>query len=894
MSVSKLCSKSSLVALVIFSGVIGAQEEQENTVAEGEVAVGTQARSHNALESKYDAVEVPGSVVADDIVQFSDLNLAESLQRLPSVTVTRTPSGEGSSINVRGLGPQFTRVEINGITALSSNSLKGTTQIFQGGRGFNFELLPSELFQSARVSKSPSASQSEGGLAGIVELETPRPLAYDGFKTAASLQGNYGEFSEKTDPRAALFISNNFNDVFGIAASLAYFENNFHTNQLAFGSFGPFSSTITGNTPDEPVQALADEFGASATEALIPHVPRYLTIIEDRETLGGTLITQYRPHDDLEISLDIIIADQSSIRIDDRADTPLEPGQGVFPVQGTLSLGNGFVRSGQFSGTQARIGTSHRFLDDRLSAVSFKADWQPGENWRIAPQIDFSEHKAARDLDLLSYAIPETTIDFSVGGQFPIFRNLDTDFSTRPEDFGHNVIIQIARDVQDEENSGKLDFERTFNDSALQSIKFGARYAAREFDRRYDLTALLDSNPASLPDLSAFALSREYEIDGAPGLPSTILAVDRNAVVTALYPGGNLADANAGTFLRIDLPEQSYNIEEDTFAFYVQGGYEIGKARFNAGVRVVRTELTSTGRSRPANSIDLRVVSVDHDYTEVLPSFNLRYAMRDEVILRAAYSRALARPNFVDLLPGQFVDDNSLQGTRGNPGLNPYLADQFDIGIERYFSGNGVVSVNYFAKLLDSLVETVSVTEQALIQNPVTQERELQPVTLRTPINGERAEIHGLEFQTQTPLGFLGEKFRNFSALVNATFITSDSNFSDTSSTNFTTELLGLSEKSVNATLLYDNGPLDLRLSYTWRSDFLASLTDDFDISRFTEDFGQLDFAANYAFTKNISAIFQVTNITDEQLIDTTTSRRLPHGVIELERRTILGIRVNL
>jgi len=169
------------------------------------------------LSQRQDATGVVDAVSAEELGKFPDINLSESLQRIPGVTLNRDDGGRGKAINLRGLSPGFTRVEINGMTAPSNGSVGG-------GRGFDFGLLPSELFTNAAVYKTGRARDAEGGLAGLIQLETPNSLSNDGLDVVLSAQGDYSENAGDIGSRAALLITNNTDDVFGFSASFVRTE----------------------------------------------------------------------------------------------------------------------------------------------------------------------------------------------------------------------------------------------------------------------------------------------------------------------------------------------------------------------------------------------------------------------------------------------------------------------------------------------------------------------------------------------------------------------------------------------------------------------------------------------------------------------------------------------
>src|SRR5688572_7408094 len=179
-----------------------------------------------ALDEKRDATGAIDAIVAEDIADFPDLNIAESIQRVPGVSIARD-GGEGRQVSVRGLGPQFTRVRINGMEAMSANGGTDAAGGTNRDRSFDFNTFASELFNAVTVRKSSSADLEEGALGATVDLRSARPFDYDGFTVVTSVQGSYNDISEDLDPRGALLISNTFADgKFGALISAAYTKRN--------------------------------------------------------------------------------------------------------------------------------------------------------------------------------------------------------------------------------------------------------------------------------------------------------------------------------------------------------------------------------------------------------------------------------------------------------------------------------------------------------------------------------------------------------------------------------------------------------------------------------------------------------------------------------------------
>lgn len=870
---------ASLAALAAPSVVV-AQQGSGDDVIEEITVTGVRASIVRALDQKRNNVAVTDSISAEDLGRFPDLNLSESLQRIPGVTLNRNVNGEGRAINLRGLGPQFTRVEINGMSG-TSNGTAGRFGNSEGGRGFNFELLASELFSNATVYKSVNASQAEGGLAGIVALSTPRPLAYQGTKLSASLQGNYSEVTGETDPRAAVFVSRNIDDRIGVAASLAWSDAFFRSDTVEAGVWRPL-----GNVVGEP---------------LVANGTRLYNFQENRENLGGTLTLQFRPTDTWDITLDAISATSDSERIANRDDMPIEGGQ--TGVDGTLVVEDGIVTAGDFTGVQQRVGTNYYTTDETFSQLTLKANWQATDALTVAPFIGYSQREADRIFDLYSFRLVDEdtntfdpgTVSYQVRGDYVDFGSNMTDFTSNPEAFFFNVFILRPSNDQDDEFTTKLDFTYDVADEGLTALNFGLRHADRTKDRVYTQERLQRLDNAGIeepPHLDSVAMLMPISVSGAdPNLPGSILAADPSQIRSVYYPNGEAVD---GTFIR-PLPgfgaQNSYQIEESTFNAYIQANFEIGAASFNTGLRLVRTNQTSNGYTvenifQPTERIT--PISIKNDYTDYLPSANLRYELGDDLVLRAAYSKTLTRPNLQDLAPSETIagisEVDGGTGTRGNPNLKPLTADNFDIGFEWYFDDEAVISANWFYKDIDDLIDTTTFVESRMFPRQADGELVTGDILFTQPANGVSASIEGLEIAAQMPLP------ANLGVLFNYTYADSSADFGREGDVR-RTGLPGLSRNSYNASVYYDDGRLDARLSYAWRERYLAQFADDFGVPRFVDDFGQLDLSANYGISDALLVQFQVLNITEEQSVNQATSLYLPYGVTELDRRMFVGLR---
>ena len=238
------------------------------------VVTGFRASLNKALEAKQGQVGSIDMIVAEDIADFPDLNLAESLQRVPGVVIARD-AGEGRQISVRGLGPQFTRVRINGMEAMSANGSTDATGGTNRGRSFDFNTFASELFNNITVRKTASAETEEGSLGATVDLRTGRPFDYDGFTIAGSVQAGYNDLTEDSDPRAAFLISNTFADgKFGALFSVAYSDRKLQDDGSSTVRWQP-NTGMGILDPAYPVADASKPTLAQIRAAFVPRIPRY-------------------------------------------------------------------------------------------------------------------------------------------------------------------------------------------------------------------------------------------------------------------------------------------------------------------------------------------------------------------------------------------------------------------------------------------------------------------------------------------------------------------------------------------------------------------------------------------------------------------------------------------
>jgi len=888
-----------LVASFLLQGVVQAQSINDPVDLDRVEVSGVRASIQKSLVEKRNALGIVDAISAEDMGKFPDLNLSESLQRIPGITLDRNYNGEGHGINLRGLGPELTRVEINGMTGMSNGS-GGRFNTSSGGRGFNFEIFASELFSRASVYKTGLAEVDEGGLAGTVRLETPRPFDSEGTRVTASILGNDSELARHTDPRAAVLFSHNHDDIFAVALSVAASQGNFVSNTLEAGSWRPFAFANNGAAigASDEVRAAWNAYG-----------PRYFALGEDRDAIGSTLTLQFRPNAQMTLTLDGMYGKLENSLYIMRDDMPIE-GLSNAPTKAVIE--NGAIIAGDFTNVQQRVAGDWDTTDENYRQVVASLDWTPNENWHIRPLVGHVKRRTRRTGDFYSFRLADAdgnydpgTVSYRLRGDFIDFRSTHTNWDSRPEDFLFNVFFFGHTLNDDSEDQARIDVKHYFANSE-HVLKFGLRYTDHRWDRSGSSQELnlADNTPEgrlAVPNLSAVYNNVRYKVSGAAAhVPSRILGVDRGRVGPVFLPGGNPAPGLVFYNSLGSAARQTYTIEEKTGSAWMQMDLVFGQWSVVPGLRYLRTQQKTRGftvENQDQPSERITPVGFAKTYHGILPSLTTRYDMTEEVVFRGAYARTLTRPNPVSLAPSETVsgiDASGGRGSRGNPNLAPYYAHNLDVGADWYFSREGLLSVNLFYKKISDFIDTRTFTEIRTYRNQADNGNLVTaPVDFSEPANGVSAGIKGAELSMQTRFSRLPGFWRDFGGIFNYSHTDSSADFGANTGGDVRNQgLPGLSKNSINAVLYYDNGRLDARLAYAWRERYLAVFAEDFNIPRFTDDYAQLDLSVNYNINRHVSLQAQVINLTKEQRVDLSSARYLPYGVAELDRRYLLGIRV--
>jgi iron complex outermembrane receptor protein len=421
-----------------------------------------------------------------------------------------------------------------------------------------------------------------------------------------------------------------------------------------------------------------------------------------------------------------------------------------------------------------------------------------------------------------------------------------------------------VRKMEEEEFYAQGDL--TFNVSAgwLNAIKTGVKFRDDTVENTRNIGRVSPTNP-NRAALAAITMDRVSggitpDLHGEAGTAGSLRRyawLDGAAAMRVINP---LLD------LQYTFDELAYyKINEQITAAYIKGDFESGRLRGNLGVRGIRTDQDSTAFINGARG------TVSRSYTDYLPSLNAVFELRDDLLVRGAASRAMARNTFQDLSANTTIDATTGSASAGNPLLDPIYADQFEFGAEWYFADASLVSATYFWKSLDTFIykRTASETIEGRVLN------------VTRPFNSdEGADIQGVELQWQQSFG------AGFGMLLNYTF--TDAKV-DPVAGQPELKLQGNSEDQLNASVYFENDRFGARLSYNYRSDAYGALTMGSQIV--TDAYKQLDATANWNVTEDISVYLAAVNITNEVIFQRTDDG-IPVGFYENGPRYSVGARV--
>nr|WP_091986066.1 TonB-dependent receptor [Pseudoalteromonas denitrificans] len=799
-----------------------------------------------SINTKRYATSVVDAVTAEDIGKFPDQNVAESLQRITGVSISRN-FGEGERISIRGTTESQNRTLLNGQAVGSADWWTNSA----ASRGFNYTMLPSEIVSGLEVYKSPEADIDEGSIGGTVIVKTRKPLDLESNKLAGSFLAQHSEVSGETDPQlSGMYSWKNNEETIGALVSVVRQQRNLRRDGIEAWSWASRDITMADGTVHEDVYSSGG--GGSAM------------FLQERIRTGVNLTLQYRPTDTLDITFNAL---DSTLEANNENQNFLWlPGYGGSEYTDITLIEHDKAGIMATAGTFGLSPDGNNILDEtkvrnselKTKSYDLKIDHE-GEIWRSSLHLGYTKGSGGSSADrsvgwegnfVHSYDVSST-------------QDIKTQYSADPSD-GKNWDLGFLRydsnDAKDDESYFQLDFDRDIDISVFSNIKLGMKYRDHS---RFNTKHTTDAKTQLGWNLADYSLTMpsDYQSDiGSSGTLKNYAITDSNKIRTQ----GDALDWDYQI-----LKASTFDINEKITAAYAKATIDVEGMRGNLGIRLVQTQ-QSSGAYEGASGNEVWIVK-DKDYFDVLPSLNLAIDLDDDLVLRIAAARVMARPDYNSMTASTSYNLETQTGTGGNSDIDPYRATQFDTGIEWYFSDAGIFSAAFFHKDIQSFIDRPAAFE-------VHQGVE---VRISRPVNGKGGTIQGLE------LGIQQELYQGFGISANYTFVDGEAK----NATGEDITIPGNSEHTINLSSYYENEVISGRISYNYRSGYDSG----FDWPGYIDAYGQVDANVTYNINENLAFVLEAINLTNEHTFSYQEKglKQALTGVYSDGRRFVAGIRFN-
>jgi TonB-dependent receptor len=811
-----------------------ARGEIENLIVYGQAAVAA-----SALNRQRASDSITSIVSANAIGALPDQNAAEALARVPGTFLQRD-QGEGRYVGIRGIDPDLNATSVNGLRIPAPEDDK---------RAIQLDVIPAELLSSLEVTKSVTPDMDGDAVGGSINIESVSAFDRRGRTFSLSAESTYTELTEDTNPR----VSGNFTDVFdfagipdslGVAFAASWYDREFGSDNVENGD----------GWPTDRERLDGSEFRAAEE---IEQREYLIT----RERYGAALNLDFRPNESSEYylrSLYSVASDQEFrhanvlVLEDDEAD-------------------NGGARN---DSTVAAATWDNAILEkelkDRYEEASVLSLAAGGNHfvdaWTVEYQIGFSEaEQDTPDDQELIFVGEGVTLGYrGLGEEIGVFGGNGVD---DPATYELDEGTQSGSLTEDREWSYRFDVTRDMSDRGWPgSLQFGAKARLRE--KTADAKEIIyDGFGGDFTIADGFATTIDYDL-AAPFIGP---AISPDAADDFFSDRSAFEIDDEETL--INGAADDYSVDENVYAAYGMSRMEFGDVRVVGGLRWERTETSSRGNTiivDEATGSGLSIVDFDSEtsYDELMPSITMRWALNDAMLVRAAASRTIARPEIGDIAPLAEVELEDSDGAVelaaeiGNPDLEPYKVVNLDAAFEWYFGDIGLFSVGVFYKDIEDFIVRADVADTVDLTRFVGTTA-LDDAEVIQPINGEEATVLGAEIAFTRKFSKLPAPFDGFLVNANATFSDSDAEIALRDSD---IPLPGQSDTVWNLVLGYEKGPLSMRVSSTFTGERLDELVepDDAAFDRYQSDHFQIDFAATWEVTDAWQLQFEAVNINDE------------------------------
>ncbi|HEX9172650.1 MAG TPA: TonB-dependent receptor [Telluria sp.] len=893
-----------------------ATTETDAVVAPGVATVrvtGIRQGIEAAISIKKNSSSIVEAISAEDIGKLPDQSVAESISRLPGVSMQRgRSSGKASDISVRGLSPSFNGTLLNGREMASTGN----------ARSPEFDLFPAELMGSVVIYKTPDASVIGQGLASTIDLRTVQPLDFGKRTVAVSYKKSQlgvkqrNGLPEGDGDRYTLSYVDQFADrTIGVALGFTRYEE-LGGGQAKFNSWGTAEMDYKGAKVKTP-----GGFG-------------YDTEVSSHNRDGAFASLQFRPNKNFKSSVDLFYsAGETGLK-----KTGFEGGVaynagGAYERQHVLStatVANGVATSGTLTDWKGVVRNHYEGSEDDLKSIGWNSEFKFGD-WITAADLTWSKATklssryetyaglAGRAQDTLSYTGFDggnvTQVKYTPGMNYSdrsVARLTDVmGWSGGEKSPQAGYLAQPF--IEDEVKAIRLTAKKSMEWGPLVGSTYGFNYTARDKARTGDEGRLLIKGSAD-PYAAVAMPGSDVAQAGASGF--SVASWDPRGSLGSIYELAGKVDA--------DILSKYWDVQERITTAYVMGdldGELFGLSyRGNVGLQAVHTDQTGGGYvvdkarcvGNTAATCPAQRVSEGDKYWDVLPSLNLSFDLKNDQMLRFGLAKVVSRANLDDLRAGQNFGlatngVSILTGGGGNPQLKPFRAKAIDLSYEKYFGKKGYISAAVFYKKLDTYIfRAPRVFDYAPFVTPATPLPLTGPYAGSTmglftqPINGDGGSLRGFELAVNLPLSMFTPYLDGFGVMANHSDTKSgielpESGFSNVNGDSITIPLPGLSRKVSNLRLYYEKAGFQIAAAARKRSSFLGQVSDYQDNQQLTFIKGEtiVDLQASYEFQsgwlKGLSVYAQAQNWNNAPFLEYTTDENNPSNRVDYGRTYHFG-----
>lgn len=907
---------AALIAELLATGAVAQTTDNTTDNTATVVVSGIRASLASSVSTKRLQEGVVDAVSAEDAGKFPDTNIAESLQRVTGVQIQRN-NGEGRYISVRGLGPEFNNVLVNGRTLTSDT----------GGREFSFDLLSSDLISKALVYKTSQPFLPEGGIGSTVDIQTARPLSGKaGHTSVVNVSDSWDSNSRKNTPNlSGMYTFANDRKDFGVTGSLSYTDRASKQNKAITDAWNYRDVAIINGDANSKGLTMAD---VTTKKLYMPQSFGYQQEDETRKRLVANLTVQYNPSENWKLTADALYS-----RLNQRNNV-IAISDWNNPVQVAVkSDGSGqvtsFIRPGAnfYANNPALVGDGKVLTDansndmivkggDRLSitkAGGLNSKWKLSDDLKLEGDVSASRTTSkSPDMWVVAGMVPKNSDVLTFGATPTLaFGDAIADPSLVRAHAVSNNDVRFSDAVQE----GRMHLSWRHELGAFKGVDSGVGYQQRKVGRSSwgsDSWNAFSGYHLPLPSSLFTVTPLGNPFGGGVQVPASYLSFDPIAYMAYLNQPSSLAKSNDPAYyldktrfpdgpMAIDYTKPNmWRVKEKVSSFFVDTKWEGERWSANAGVRVVHVNSTSTGISRTLLSAtkspnDTTYIlnwgpsaetSVGNSYNSVLPSANFKYDLTEDTMLRLGASKTETRPTLNQMgvdnwYGGRFGD---VQTGGGNPYLKPMESKNLDLSYEWYLSKTSYVSAAVFHKRVSNFLE------QQLVDIRIPQYTEVVHDTRIR--NGQSGKIKGLEIAGQYAFDRAVSWLRGYGVAANYTFVDATAERNGGATAN-ACGYPGLSKQSYNASLFYENEKFQARVSYNWRNHFAVDCGGGSTLPRTRSAYGQTDASLRYNLTPTASVYADVINLGNSKMHEYANTESMFLTMESVGRRINAGLRMS-